>query len=146
MAASGNEWNTQVQLNLGRCTIWALRTGLRFAPQHEVAEAREALAALKTVSVGVYRARDGKVAPTSTKLLGDTDRLMRARGWTRLVGVSSARENVLIYVPSNADEPREVCLAVVKPRELVVVSATVDADSLVSLAGRHLSKLPVSML
>lgn len=157
MAASGTEWKTTVQLSVGRCTLWALRTGLVFFPDARMAEVREALGAVSSVSVGVYRnAAAGGAAGDSSRvdaaggstasLFDAADRLMRLRGWTRVVGVSDAREKVLIYMPTGVGEPTEVCLAVMKRRELVVVSASLDAASLATMAGRHLPARHASVL
>lgn len=138
-AASHTEWKTKIQVSVGRLSLWCLRQGLRFAPEREVAEARAALAAVKSVSVGVYRPVAGRGdAIDREAVFNDADRAMSARGWTRLVGVAEpGGSNVLIYAPADAEAVRDLCLAVISRGELVVVSASVDAEALAGFVSRH---------
>jgi hypothetical protein len=46
-------------------------------------------------------------------------------------------DTVMIYVPAKTAEPRDVCVAVVGKRELVVVSAGLEPEALLQLAQRH---------
>lgn len=145
MAATDTKWDTKVQLSVGRISLWIVRQGLVFVPKAEVQEAREALRAVRSVSVGVYRPAQKDPTWSRERLFNETDRTMRARGWTRLVGVADHRENVLIYAPDDA-EVGKVCLAVVTGRELVVVSAAINPDALGALVARHAGKhLPRSL-
>lgn len=149
MAATQTGWDTKIQLSIGRVAFWTLRQGLAFVPDKDnhLNEARAALQAVKAVSVGVYHPT--KLAGTWSRatLFNETDRTMRDRGWTRLVGVAETKENVLIYVPADGADFSQVCLAVVTGRELVVVSATLDSDALVELIAQHADKhLPRSLL
>ena len=88
--------------------------------------------------MGVYERNDGDRSVSAEKLFGQTDKLMRARGWTRLVGVAQGKQNVLVYT-SDRDHGDKVdlCLAVVDGKELVVVSTRVDAAELVKLVEKH---------
>lgn len=140
MAATATDWDTKVQLSLGRLSFCLLRGCLAFVPDHKIGEARAALNALRSVSVGVYRPAGAQPIGSREKLFNDTDRRMQERGWTRLVGVADRRDNVLIYVPAGAEEFREICVAIVNGRELVVVSAAVDPDVLVGLVATHAPK------
>jgi hypothetical protein len=139
MAATDTQWNTKVQLSVGRLSLWAVQQGLAFVPKAEVQEAREALHAVRAVSVGVYRPAQPNPVWSRDRLFNETDRTMRARGWSRLVGVADHRENVLIYAPDDA-ELGKICVAVVTGRELVVVSATINPDALGALVARHAGK------
>lgn len=149
MAATQTEWTTKVQLSLGRVSFWALRQCLAFVPDshHQIGEARAALQTVRSVSVGVYQPTDRSAIWSRATLFNETDRTMRDRGWTRLVGVAETRENVLIYVPADGADFRHVCLAVVTGRELVIVSAALDPDALADLVAHHAGKhLPRSLL
>lgn len=146
MAATATDWDTKVQLSVGRISLWFVRQGLAFVPKPEVAEARAALKAVRSVSVGVYQPTGKDSTWSREKLFNDTDRRMRARGWTRLVGVADTRENVLIYTPDNPEEMNQICLAVVTGRELVVVSAALNPEALGALVAHHAGKhLPRSL-
>jgi hypothetical protein len=145
MAATDTEWHTKIQLSVGRISLWFVRQGLAFVPKPEVQAAREALRAIRSVSVGVYRPAQSDPTWSRDRLFQETDRTMRARGWTRLVGVADHRENVLIYAPDDA-EAGQICLAVVTGRELVVVSAAINPEALGALVAHHAGKhLPRSL-
>lgn len=149
MAATQTEWNTKVQLSLGRASFWTLRQCLAFIPDEKknISEARAALQAVKAVSVGVYQPKDRSSTWSRDALFNATDRTMRDRGWTRLVGVADRKENVLIYLPSADADFSQMCLAVVTGRELVIVSATLDPDALADLIAQHAEKhLPRSLV
>lgn len=141
MEATNADWHTKVQCSVGRITLGAVRGGLLFVNKPEVADARLALAAVKHASVGVYERRQQNGEWSREQLFVDTDLAMKKRGWTRLVGVSdrAEAEAVLIYTPDDLDagDPIDICIAVVNNRELVVVSTTVDPDTLAELVERH---------
>ena len=139
MSATHADWNTKVQFSVGRATLGTVRTGLFFVDNEEVVDARLALGAIKHASVGVYELTSRDFAWSSQDVLATTHRAMEKRGWSRLVGVANHKETVMVYVPDDFDddEPIDVCVAVVTGRELVVVSATVDADMLSRLVERH---------
>lgn len=140
VAATQAKWDTKVQLSVGRFTIGATCLALRLASNSEAATAAQALAAVKHASVGVYELTSGPLALSREQFFGETDRAMRARGWSRLVGVADQHDNVLIYVEdeADADEPLGLCLAVVSQRELVVVSTSIEAAELSGLLQEHL--------
>ncbi|MCF7686761.1 MAG: DUF4252 domain-containing protein [Cephaloticoccus sp.] len=131
------DWQTRVQLSVGSATLASLRGCLQLVPHKDIAEVRQALAAVRQASVGVYEipARQSRV--TRASFLVDTDRAMATDGWVRIVGVVDGDEKVMIYVPEDSDEPERFCLAVVTDEELVVVSATVDPEALASLIEHH---------
>jgi hypothetical protein len=139
MSATHADWNTKVQFSVGRTTLGAVGTGLWFVNHEHMADARLALRAVKHASVGVYELASQKIDLSREQLFHDTDRAMTKRGWTRLVGVSQKNEAVMVYVADDADEddPLEICVAVVNGREMVVVSTSVDGDSLNQLIERH---------
>lgn len=140
MAGTHADWQTKIQLSVGRITLGLVRTGLGFVHKEEVKDALLALKAVQGASVGIYERKSGQSESWSREqLCTDTDRVMTQRGWTRLVGVVDKKEAVIVYVPVkyDADEPIDICLAVVSRRELVVVSASVDAAGLAELVEKH---------
>lgn len=137
MRASGADWNTRVQFSAGRASFATARGCLSIVQNDKVDEARHALAAVKGASVGVYELRGRDRDWSRADLAHRTDVAMRSRGWTRAVGVLDGRQAVLVYVPEDADAVDEVCLAVLDGRQLVVVSAELRPDQLVTLIERH---------
>ena len=139
MEATDSTWHTKVQFSVGRTTLGAVRAGLWFVHDKDVADARLALAAVRHASVGVYERESGSGDWSREQLFAGTDRIMAKRGWTRLVGVADHTDTVLVYVPqsSDADDLIDICVAVVNGKELVVVSTTVDASQLAELAAKH---------
>ena len=140
MAATDDGWTTKVQLDLGRITLGTVRTCLSFVHHHkDIEDAKQALAAVRHASVGVYERIPGRADWSRQQLLAETDAAMQKRGWTRLVGVADQKDTVLIYVPQDFDPagPVEICLAVVSDKELVIVSTGVDATALAELVARH---------
>ena len=137
-AATGSDWHTKVQMDLGYFTLGTARTVLRFVHHKDIADARLALSAVRHASVGVYE-RDSEDSDVSTEeLFGDTDRLMQKRGWSRLVGVADGNDNVLIYTSDKGNGDRiDLCLAVVSGKELVVVSTRVESEALAKLVEKH---------
>jgi hypothetical protein len=139
MAASATDWHTKIQLHVGSLSIAAIRSGLAFVHNKDIAEAKMALAAVQQVSVGVYERASGPQTWSREQLFAATDKTMQHRGWIRLVGVADKNESVLIYVNQEvaAEEPVKLCLAVVSEQELVVVSTQIDPSSLAELVERN---------
>lgn len=148
MSSTGNDWHTKVQFSAGPVLLGAVRTGVSFI-RDLPPEAREALQAVRSASVGVYErsgARDG--AGRRAELFASADRMMARRGWTRIVGVADTGDTVLIYLPTrdNDLQPSRVCLAVCNSRELVVVVAGIEAKALAGLITREMDgRLPVKL-
>jgi hypothetical protein len=138
MTATGADWSTKVQVSLGRFSLGAAGAGLRFVDQPDIDDAREALRALESASVGVYELASGGADWSPAKILADTDAAMSRRGWSRLVGVAGREETVMIYAPNDLKpgKPIDLALAVVSGRELVVACATIDLDSAEKLVAR----------
>lgn len=135
MAATHADWNTKIQVSVGSLTLGAIRSGMWFARGEDIEAARLALRSVNHASVGVYELASKEIKVSPTQMLADTDRAMRDRGWTRLIGVQDNNENVLIYTEDDAspDGPLSLCLAVVNGKELVVVSTAIDPDALQEL-------------
>jgi hypothetical protein len=75
------------------------------------------------------------------------DRRMASRGWTRLVGVADRGEKVLVYTPAGEEAGQRFAVAVLQRRELIVVSAAIDAGRLADFLAQHFKgKLPLPSL
>jgi hypothetical protein len=142
VAATQADVHTRVQLDVGWLTLGTARTVLRFVNHEHVAEARQALAAVRHASVGVYEWSADKAPEAKEGLFARTDQVMRKRGLYRLAGVSTDRETVLVYASENSRPGArlDLCVAVLSRNELVIAAATVDADGLAELAGRQLQQ------
>jgi hypothetical protein len=140
MKAADANWKTRVQISVGGMTLGAVRAGLAVVKPANVEQARVGLQAVSRASVGVYQCDSAVARVAPEQLMADTDRGMRSRGWTRVIGVFGKGETVLVYVPAQAaaDDEVDVCLAVMKARELVIVSARLEADALGELVRQHL--------
>jgi hypothetical protein len=139
MAATHADWHTMVQMSIGSPTLGAIRSGLGFAHNQDVREARQALAAIGHASVGVYELASESADWSRVQLFVDTDRAMQKRGWTRLVGVVDHKDTVLVYVPQDMSPEgmTDICVAVVSGKELVVASTSVDAAELADFTVHH---------
>lgn len=141
MLATGADWNTKVQLSAGPLLLSAVRAGVGCL--HDLPpEARAALSAVRSASVGVYERSHSGGPALRDHLLAAADELMNRRGWIRIVGVADGGDTVMIYLPAGAESatPSSVCLAVCSNRELVIVAAQVEPDALAALAVRELDK------
>ena len=137
-AAAGAHWTARVQLSVPPVGVSLARTVVHFIDAVPP-QAREALAAVRSASVGVYEwDGTGEVRPGGD-LVANADELMVRRGWTRLVGVIDGANTVLIYVPAGRDSapPSRVCLAVCSGHELVVVAARFNPRALAQLVSRE---------
>lgn len=141
-AATQADLHTRVQLDVGWLTLGTARTVLRFVHHEHVDEARQALAAVKHASVGVYEWSTDQAREHQENLFIRTDRVMQRRGMSRLVGVNHDHEIVLVYASdqSKFGSRVDVCVAVVSEGQLVVVATTIDADALADLASRQLQQ------
>ncbi|MES1168270.1 MAG: hypothetical protein ABUL61_03775 [Oleiharenicola lentus] len=153
MNATNSDWHTKVQMDVGPMTLGTARTVLSFVHHKNIADARLALSAVRSASVGVYERNRADEEVSFAKLSGHTDEFMRQRGWTRMVGVTSGRQNVLVYTSDRGSDDRmDLCLAVIDGKELVVVSTRVDPEVLMQLVEKHApggdlkSKLKLSKL
>lgn len=142
VAASNAKWKTKVQVSAGWATLAAARTVLRFVDHEHRNEARDALAAVRRASVGVYE-RAGRAGDASPeRLFAHVDRAMGERRWTRLVGVDDERSIVLVYTTEAKvdDEDIGVCVAVVNDDQLVVLSTSLRQKALLKLIERHVPR------
>jgi len=131
-------WDKQIEIGVGRLTLFAARAGLSFVDLP--AEARTVLGAVHGAEVGIYRRHTRARGLDHSAMLSSADEAMSARGWDRLVTVANRHELIAVYVPDKAGMTREVrvCLAVVKEGELVLASARSDLEPLLALASSHM--------
>lgn len=141
MLATGADWNTKVQFSAGPLLLSAVRAGVGCL--HDVPpEARAALGAVRSASVGVYERRHPGAPVSRNHLLAAADQSMARRGWIRIVGVVDAGETVAIYLPAGGEDaaPSGVCLAVCSGGELVIVAARIEPEELAALAVQALGR------
>jgi hypothetical protein len=141
MIATGADWNSKVQFSAGPLLLAAVRAGVGCL--HDVPpEARAALGAVRSASVGVYERRHPGAPVSRDHLLAAADQSMARRGWIRIVGVADAGETVAIYLPAGGESaaPSGVCLAVCSDRELVIVAARIEPEALAALAVQELGR------
>jgi hypothetical protein len=137
MKDNQSDWETRIQLSIGRATLASVRGGLRLVQHEDLDEIKMALAAVRQASVGVYERRPAHSHFPTKVSISDTDRAMDDNGWTRIIGFIGASDTVLIYVPADSETPDRICLTVTNDDELVVVSATIDLAALVDLIEHH---------
>ena len=129
---------TRVQVSVGPMLCGLVRFGSRWFEQLPE-EARLAIRAVRSASVGVYDIRGNNRRKGRANLFYAADEIMAKRGWTRVVGVNEPGNLVLVYVP--IDAPRgsteRACVAVCNDEHLVIVSGTVAAQPLVQIVQRH---------
>lgn len=146
-AASASPPDLKIQGSVGSIVLGAAGVVLRFIPDVP-AEARQALAAIDSVSVGLYEFREASTGGNRLAMVARIDEMMLRRGWTRLVVVSQRKETVVVYAPAEDLSERRVriCLAFWDGRELAIASARINAQSLAELVQRQLPELHAGRL
>jgi hypothetical protein len=134
MSATNGSWHQKIALNVGGFTLGLARNGshlFRLPP-----EPRAAIEAVRGAEVGIYELKDALSPINPFKVFSATDKVMNARGWERVVGVSSHRDLVAIYLPRKKLSPSNVkcCLAVLNDHQLVIVAARGNLQPLLRLA------------
>jgi hypothetical protein len=130
-------WDKKIELSVGPLSCSMLRAGLSFV--HLDPDARQALRVVRGAEVGVYQSQSRFPGVSPSRALASADRAMADRGWQRLVGVVKEHEWVLVYVPNDMKSTANVraCVAIMEPRQLVIVAARSNVDPLLALALRH---------
>lgn len=129
----GAKIESTIEVHAGESLISATRLGLRWC--HDVPDqARVALAALRSASVGVYHVRKPSPAERADVLVR-AQAAMQRNGWTRVVGVNDHDTTVLVYAPSvmRSSGTQRLCVAVIDDDKLIVVSARGDVAKLAEL-------------
>ncbi len=130
-------WHEKLEIRVGTLPLWALRTGLSFAPLEP--EAQLALSSIRAAEVGIYELGSQTPYLNSGELLRAADLGMAKRGWDRTVAVCQKGELVAVYMPiENQDsEKLRACVAVFQGRQLILASARGDLKPLFDLAQMH---------
>jgi hypothetical protein len=138
--ATGSTWSTRVQFSSGPFLMPVARAVVSLCNVDD--DARYAIAAVRSASVGVYEIDRAGVADGLAPALTSLDKRMERRGWERLVTVIDGGENVVIYakVGDRLSDVMRVCVGVVTGKELVVVSATLRPDELMPILEKHIQK------
>ena len=126
-------WPTEVEFTLGWVPLTLAQAGLAFAPVPP--QARLAVRAIERAEVAVYQRETNGSKGSRSALLAAADQAMEARGWIRVVGVVEGEQLVVVYAPKSVSSTRHLkfCLAVLEPRQLVVVSAQGNVEPLLEL-------------
>lgn len=133
-------WSRHVEVRVGSCAFGLARLVARCVDMPE--EARHALRAARSASVGVYQWR-GADLDAMRRTMADAASSIRAdgRSWIRLVNVRTGDESVVVLTPEHADpeaDVLELCVVVLAKGELVVVSVEIDPRPLGDLIAPHL--------
>jgi hypothetical protein len=136
-AAFPHGLHRRVQVSLGVVGITTARLivrGLDDVP----AEARQALAAVKAASVGVYQLDTPATPAARARLLAQADEAMSRRGWVRMVGVSQPGQTVAVYADADADpdDVQHLGVLVCDGRDVVIASVAADPAPLLELLAR----------
>ncbi len=136
-------WSRRIEVRLGGCTFGLARLVARFVDLPD--EARHALRAARSASVGVYQWRGADVEATRRMMAGGSGSIhVGGREWTRVVSVRDGDESVVVLTPVTGDadvDTLELCVVVLAEGELVVVSVEVDPQPLSDLVQPHLREL-----
>jgi len=128
--ASGVEWRQQIGLNIGGFTFGAVRAGLAFVPLDP--EARAAVETVRGAEIGIYELASATKRPDCAAMLEVTDRVLRGRGWERVVGVMDGENLVSVYMPAKTISARRVkcCVMVYDGQRMIVVRAAANVKPL----------------
>lgn len=135
-------WSRRVEVRVGGCILGLARliAGCTDLP----AEARHALRAARSASVGVYQWRGADLAAMHRQMGATVPVRVGGRDWVRVVSVHDGSESVVVLTPAcpeGAGDTLELCVVVLADSELVVVSVEVDPQPLVDLVQPHLRDL-----
>ena len=140
---TGHGWSRLVEVRAGGCLLGLARlvAGCTDLP----VEARQALRAARSASVGVYQNHGGSIAKMRermSRLAGTVH--VAGRDWTRLVSVRQSDASVIVLTPAGVDledELLELCVVVLAEGELVVVSAEIDLEPIRELIQPYMRDL-----
>jgi hypothetical protein len=141
MNRAQGQWDERFSLGVGPVTLGLARIGLRWVDLDP--EVRLAVDSIKGADVGVYHCSQGQSGGCCAQVLADADRVMRPRGWERIVTVQNRQELVMIYLPSQIQSARDVkiCVLTQQGRDLVVASARSNLEPILELAARKSNKM-----
>jgi len=138
MESSPGQWHKKIAVHVGGLTMGVLRTGLRWVKLP--AEPRAAIEALRGAEVGIYKLETDPSWLNQEKIVATADKVMRSRGWDRVVGVVKEGDLVLAYIPRRGLSvgSMKCCLMVLHGENLVVGSARGNLRPLMELAWNRL--------
>jgi hypothetical protein len=141
LLATDSNLTMRIEGTVGPVLLGTAGMVLRFIPDAPP-EAHEALAAMRSVSAGVYGFSSRPTAEERADVFGRADAAMEQRGWMRVVGVADKGTTVAVYVPAAEEfgEEIRVCVAVFDQKQLVLVAGRADADKVVTFAQRQIPK------
>ena len=125
-----------LELRLGNWALGGLRAGVGCLGAEP--EIQNLLGSLSRIECGVYSMAEGQGARPGA-LLQAGDEAMKSRGWSRVVGVIGAGDEVGVYARDEAPDAEEVslCLLVCHADHLVIAGARCRVDRLVDLLGEE---------
>ena len=137
------DWNKKFDFGVGPIVLGLARTVVSFIDDVP-AEAKVVLHSVKGAGVSIYHLREGAERPARESVLVHADKAMAWRGWERLVGVTSQRDVVAVYIPSKMKsvDNAAVCVLVNNGNDLIVVSARANLDEIMTLAMDRLDQEP----
>jgi hypothetical protein len=143
IAASGGEWDAEVQVGVGALTFGLVRGGAAFFDLPP--EVGVVLRSVRGAEVAVYRhqAQGGRKGdPAGVELLQAADGAMDKRGFERLVGVLDRGRVVAIYLPHEAGSRGQVraCVLVVDGPQMVIAGVRGYPEPLLELAFQEIQK------
>ena len=124
--ATGCEGRKQVGVSLGSITLAAARAGLSLGRLEP--EARAAVRAVRSVELGVWERSSASQHPGGLALLAAADKVLRSRGWERVVAVQDGQQTFGVYwsARSGIGNRMESFVVVLNRRHMVL--AHVQAD------------------
>src|SRR5436190_1017280 len=122
VTCAGGSWENKITINAGFLTTGFIRVCSK--PVKLNREPRAALQSLRAAEVGVYTLCDHAAPFNHGLILARADKVMSARGWERIVGVSNDGKLVAVFTPrrSGSAGTLKVCILVSDGPNLVVAS------------------------
>jgi hypothetical protein len=136
----GGTCEQKIAFRAGFLTTGLIRMGAKAVKLE--AEPRAAIQSLRGAEVGVYSLACEPASINCARILADADKVMVARGWERIVGVSKDGKLVAVFgsQSSGSREMLKLCVLVLDERNLVVVSGKGEVKPLVELAMRRMRR------
>ena len=138
-AVPGSSWHKNIALRAGWFTTEAVRLGSTFVSMPP--EPRAALNAVRGAEVGIYRLENRIDQMNPRSIFASMDRVMKAEGWERVVGVAESRQFVAVYWPHRKLPPRgaKCCVLVFEGDQLIVTSVRANLQPLFNLARQRVN-------
>lgn len=134
--------NMRVSVRAPSLLISAARFGLSFVDDVD-AEALLALQAIRGGQVGVFQLPHPVSRSNKSRILNRSNETMEDNGWTRIAAVVERDDMVLVYAPTDIEDPSdlEILTLVLSNSELVIASARGDLRPLWELVRPHISEV-----